>query len=91
MSSVHPVGGLSVASSSYSTTSFEMAVQEDNGMRKPSTSVFTKSEAMESSYKWQEWSMMNSSKTSSVISITGILFINGFPLNKNVQILFDGF
>nr|XP_022328939.1 dmX-like protein 2 isoform X8 [Crassostrea virginica] len=65
MSSVHEV------ISSYSTTSFEMAVQEDNGMRKPSTTVFTKCEAIESSYKWHEWNMMNSSKISSSISITG--------------------
>ncbi|XP_062621591.1 dmX-like protein 2 [Saccostrea cucullata] len=72
MSSVYEVGGKSTLPTlSYSTTSFEMAVEEDHGMRKPSTSVFTKSEAMETSYQWQEWSMTNSSKDTSSISITG--------------------
>ncbi|XP_056021522.1 dmX-like protein 2 isoform X2 [Ostrea edulis] len=72
LSSVFEVSGNSMPPAmSYSTTSFEIAVEEDHGMRKPSTTVFTKSEAMETSYRWQEWSMMNSSKATSSISITG--------------------
>ncbi|KAK3098460.1 hypothetical protein FSP39_019692 [Pinctada imbricata] len=56
---------------SISTTSFEVGVEEEDGVRRPLTSVFTKCEVVDTTYKWEEWSMINQGQNTSAINVPG--------------------
>ncbi|XP_069136751.1 dmX-like protein 2 [Argopecten irradians] len=57
-----------------STMSFELAVEEEDGVRKPTVSTVTRSDVMDTSFSWEEWHMMGQSEAS-------LLHVRGQPIS----------
>ena len=70
------IAGLSL-DHSLSTTSFEVGIEEEDGVRRPLSSVTTKSEAIDTNYSWEEWAMMNQGQNSSAINVPGMWQTSG--------------
>ncbi|KAJ8305006.1 hypothetical protein KUTeg_018589 [Tegillarca granosa] len=64
-----PESGLSHVS--LSTTSFEVIVEEEDSVRKPTVSHFTHSQMSDVTFAWREWKMLTQTQTSSSIKISG--------------------
>ncbi|XP_033750320.1 dmX-like protein 2 [Pecten maximus] len=57
-----------------STTSYELAVEEEDGVRRPTISTVTRTDVMDTKFSWAEWHMMGQSEAS-------LLHVRGQPIS----------